>query len=90
MEIAAPEVSDDLLALDEALTRLAAADTQAAELVKLRYFSGLTIKQAAELLGISSRTADFVWTYARAWLLQRIRGEDPENRPGDPAGDKKS
>jgi RNA polymerase sigma factor (TIGR02999 family) len=75
MEIAAPEVPDDLLALDEALAHLSVADRQAAELVKLRYFSGLTIKQAAELLGISPRTADFVWTYARAWLLERIRGE---------------
>src|SRR6516164_8041788 len=72
VEIAAPEMPDDLLALDEALDGLARADPQAAELVKLRYFSGLTVKQAAELLGISSRTADFLWTYARAWLLHSI------------------
>jgi RNA polymerase sigma factor (TIGR02999 family) len=81
IEIAAPETPDDLLALDEALDRLARADPQAAELVKLRYFSGLTVKQAAELLGISSRTADFLWTYARAWLLHSIRGEDPARNP---------
>src|SRR5947209_19387874 len=61
----APEEPDDLLALDEALDRLAAADPQAAELVKLRYFAGLTQSQAAEALGISPRTADRLWAYAR-------------------------
>jgi RNA polymerase sigma factor (TIGR02999 family) len=81
-ELAAPEVADDLLALDEALSQLAVADPQAAELVKLRYFSGFTVKQAAELLGISPRTADFLWTYARAWLLQRLQGADRGTRPG--------
>ncbi len=83
VEIAAPEVSDDLLALDEALSQLALVDPQAAELVKLRYFSGLTVKQAAELLGISPRTADSLWTYARAWLLQRIQGEHLGAGPSD-------
>ena len=73
-EVAAPEADDDLLALDEALTRLAAADPQAAELVKLRYFGGLTIKQAAEALGVSPRTADAWWAYARAWLLAELQG----------------
>jgi RNA polymerase sigma factor (TIGR02999 family) len=81
LAIAAPEVADDLLALDEALSQLAVADSQAAELVKLRYFSGLTIKQAAELLGISPRTADFLWVYARAWLLQKMQGEAPGQNP---------
>jgi RNA polymerase sigma factor (TIGR02999 family) len=66
--LAAPEVSDDLLALDEALARLAATDPQVAELVKLRYFAGLTIPQAARHLGISPRTADAWWAYARAWF----------------------
>src|SRR5262245_34479476 len=66
--LAAPEASEDLLALDEALTRLAAADPQVAELVKLRYFAGLTIPQAARHLGISPRTADAWWSYARAWF----------------------
>jgi RNA polymerase sigma factor (TIGR02999 family) len=66
--VAAPEVSEDLLALDEALTRLAATDPQVAELVKLRYFAGLTIPQAAHHLGISPRTADAWWAYARAWF----------------------
>jgi RNA polymerase sigma factor (TIGR02999 family) len=82
-EIAAPMPSEDLLALDEALSQLTVADPQAAELVKLRYFSGLTVKQAAEVLGISPRTADFLWTYARAWLWERIQGEDSKTRPGE-------
>lgn len=72
--IAAPEVSEDLLALDEALERLAKHDSQAAELVKLRYFAGLTIPQAAELLGVSPRKADFIWSFARAWLRREIEG----------------
>ena len=58
----------DLLALDEALARLAAKDPRKAELVKLRFFAGLTNEQAAELLGITSRTAYADWGYAKAWL----------------------
>jgi RNA polymerase sigma factor (sigma-70 family) len=69
-----PAVSDDLLALDEALTQLAQADALAAELVKLRYFAGLTSQQAAEVLGLSARTADRTWAYARAWLLKKLQG----------------
>jgi len=72
--IAAPGASDDLLALDDALSKLAAHDPQVAELVSLRYFAGLTNKQAAEALGIAPRTADLHWSYARAWLLAEIRG----------------
>jgi RNA polymerase sigma factor (TIGR02999 family) len=75
LEIATPERSEELLALDEALTQLAAADPQAAELVKLRYFGGCTIPQAAEVLGVSPRTADFLWAYARTWLFQKLQGE---------------
>ena len=71
-EIAAPEISEDLLALDEALERLAEHDSQAAELVKLRYFAGLTIPQAADVLGVSPRKADFMWSFARAWLRREI------------------
>jgi RNA polymerase sigma factor (TIGR02999 family) len=67
-----PRVPEDLLALDEALSLLAVADAQAAELIKLRYFAGLTVNQAAEALGVSPRTADSLWAYARAWLLQKI------------------
>jgi RNA polymerase sigma factor (TIGR02999 family) len=73
--LALPEVSEDLLALDESLGRLAQADPQAAELVRLRYFAGLTVKQAADVLGISPRTADSWWAYARAWLLADLQGE---------------
>ena len=72
---AAPETSDDLLALDEALVRLAAADPQAAELVRLRFYAGLPIPEIARVLGISSRTADRAWAYARAWLHQTVTGE---------------
>jgi RNA polymerase sigma factor (TIGR02999 family) len=73
-EVAAREVADDLLALDEALQKLAEQDPQAAQLVKLRYFAGLTIPQAAEFLGVSPRKADFLWSFARAWLRREIEG----------------
>jgi RNA polymerase sigma factor (TIGR02999 family) len=72
-ELVAPESSGDLLALDEALSQLAVVDGVAAELVKLRYFAGLTSQQAAETLGISSRTADRTWAYARAWLFKKLQ-----------------
>jgi RNA polymerase sigma factor (TIGR02999 family) len=74
LHLEAPQIPDDLLALDEALSQLATADPQAAELVQLRYFAGLTVDQAAEVLGVAPRTADFLWAYARAWLLQKIEG----------------
>jgi RNA polymerase sigma factor (TIGR02999 family) len=72
IELAGPVPSDDLLALDEALTVLAKRDPQAGELVQLRFFAGLTQEQAAAALGISRRTADRTWAYARAWLFQQI------------------
>lgn len=65
--------SDDVLALDEALSRFEAVDPRAAELVKLRYFAGLTIPEAAQSLGVSPRTADDIWAYARAWLFRALR-----------------
>jgi RNA polymerase sigma factor (TIGR02999 family) len=68
-----PARGDDLIALDEALTKLAAEDPAKAELVKLRYFGGFTVDEAAELLGISRATANRYWTYARAWLYSEIR-----------------
>jgi RNA polymerase sigma factor (TIGR02999 family) len=71
-QVAAPEPRHDLLALDEALDRLAAADAQAAELVKLRYFVGLSLAEAAEVLNVSPRSADRLWAYARAWLRQAL------------------
>src|SRR5215813_11394509 len=67
---------DEVLDIDAALTGLAEADPQAAELVRLRYFAGLSIPQAAAVLGISPRNADFVWAYARAWLLRSLGGAD--------------
>jgi RNA polymerase sigma factor (TIGR02999 family) len=70
---ALPDRSDRLLDLDEALDRLAKEEPRAAEVVKLRYFAGLTVAEAAEALGISPRTADADWAYARAWLLSAIR-----------------
>jgi RNA polymerase sigma factor (TIGR02999 family) len=74
--IAAPEAGDDLLALDEALTRLEATEPQVAELVKLRYFAGLTIPQAAAQLQISPRTADAWWAYAKAWFQAALQEPD--------------
>ena len=69
--------ADKLLALDEALAELAAADPRRAELVRLRYFAGLTLEQAAELLGISRATADRHWAFARAWLYDAMtRGHE--------------
>jgi RNA polymerase sigma factor (TIGR02999 family) len=73
--LAAPEPDDELLALDEALQRLAAQDPQKAKLVELRYFAGLTGEQAARVLGISPTTADRHWAYARAWLQTAVRGD---------------
>ncbi|HVY69077.1 MAG TPA: ECF-type sigma factor [Verrucomicrobiae bacterium] len=74
LELAATSENDDrLLAVDEALEKLAIADPQKAQLVKLRYYSGLTIEQAAESLDISLATAKRWWTYARAWLFQEIK-----------------
>jgi RNA polymerase sigma factor (TIGR02999 family) len=71
-EIVAPESDSELLALDEALAKLAETDALAADLVKLRYFAGFTSAAAAAALGISSRMADRTWAYARAWLRKRI------------------
>ena len=69
------ELSGELLDLDEALTVLAAEDPQKAELVKLRFFAGLTIDETATALGISSATTDRYWRYARAWLYQQMSRE---------------
>jgi RNA polymerase sigma factor (TIGR02999 family) len=68
------ESPDDLLAVDEALDQLARADSQAAELVKLHYFAGLTIEQAAAVLGVSTRKAFMIWAFARAWLFRAMGG----------------
>lgn len=73
IDLASTERCNDLLALDEALIELEQHDGPAAQLVKLRYFAGLTHQQAAEALGVSRRAADRLWSLARAWLYQRIR-----------------
>ncbi|MDY3559754.1 ECF-type sigma factor [Gemmata sp. JC673] len=73
-QIAEPERADELIALDEALTVLTAAEPKVGELVQLRYFGGLTLKEAAAVLGIAPRTADAYWAYARAWLLTEMAG----------------
>jgi RNA polymerase sigma factor (TIGR02999 family) len=74
VEVASPDVRHDLVALDDALTRLEAEDPQAARLVELRHFTGLSIPDAARALGISPRTADRVWAFARAWLHRELSG----------------
>jgi RNA polymerase sigma factor (TIGR02999 family) len=66
------EADENLVALDEALTRLAGEDPQAVEVVKLRYFAGLTIDETAMALGISVRTVNRHWAYARAWLYRQL------------------
>ena len=83
-QLLAPEPREDLLALDEALHKLAAADRVAAEVVQLRYFAGLTQRQAAAVLGISPRTADRLWAYAHAWLHQEIQGSSDLGDSGNP------
>jgi RNA polymerase sigma factor (TIGR02999 family) len=72
LQVASPQRPDDLLALDEALTRLAAVEPQAAELVRLRYFAGQTMSAAADLLGLSLRSTHRLWAYAKAWLLEEL------------------
>jgi len=69
-----PKTDEELLALDEALEKLAAQDPLKAQLVELRFFAGLTSDQAAEVLGISPTTADRYWAFARAWLQTEVRG----------------
>jgi RNA polymerase sigma factor (TIGR02999 family) len=72
------EPREDLIALDEALDRLSAEDPLKAELVKLRYFGGLTLPEAAAVLGLPERTAGRHWAYARAWLRRAVEGTGEE------------
>jgi RNA polymerase sigma factor (TIGR02999 family) len=72
IEVALDTPDDDLIALDEELERLAVEDADCAELVKLRFFAGLSLREAAQYLGMSPRTADRNWAYARAWLSARL------------------
>lgn len=78
--IATPEVADELLALHEALAELAVVRPVIAQLVELRYFGGLTIREAAEVLEMAPRTADAHWAYARAWLLAKLSDGDPPEK----------
>ena len=71
-----PMLCDDILGLDEALQKLSAKDSRKAELVKLRFFAGLTLPQAANVLGVSVSTAEKDWTYARSWLRLEMDGEN--------------
>jgi RNA polymerase sigma factor (TIGR02999 family) len=72
---------DQLLAVDDALTRLAIDDPTAAELVKLRYYAGLSVEQAGEALGLSRPTAYRLWAYARSWLRCEVGGTPPAGEP---------
>jgi RNA polymerase sigma factor (TIGR02999 family) len=81
--VAVPEANDDLLALDKALAKFAERDAVKARLVELRYFAGLTGDQAAQVLGISPKTADRYWAYARAWLrreMESAQGKRPDSK----------
>jgi RNA polymerase sigma factor (TIGR02999 family) len=75
VEIAAPEKDEDWLRLNEALEQFEMRDKQKAELIKLRYFVGLTLEEAAELLGISVPTASRWWSYSRAWLAEAMESQ---------------
>ena len=80
-DIPAPAPDDQLLAVSEALTKFAAMDARKAELVKLRYFVGMSFEEAAEALGIAVPTAKQWWAYARAWLRVEIAGTNPSDSP---------
>jgi len=80
-DIAISEPPEDVIALDEALTKLGEQEPAVADLVKIRYFAGLTLEQAAEILGVSRRTADRYWAYARAWLYKEITEVDRPHLP---------
>jgi RNA polymerase sigma factor (TIGR02999 family) len=80
VEFAFEAPDDDLLAMDEALTRLAEENQVCAELVKLRFFAGLSLRDAGAALEVSSSTADRYWAYARAWLFEALRSDDSSRR----------
>lgn len=78
VEIVVPATPEETLAVDEALSKLESVNASAADLVKLRYFAGMTIPEAAEVLGISARKTNQLWAYARAWLLAELQIPAPE------------
>jgi RNA polymerase sigma factor (TIGR02999 family) len=77
IDIASPVEPDEILAIDAALSKLASTNDRAAQLVNLRFFAGLTIREAAEALGVCSRKADQIWAYARVWLLAEMGQDAP-------------
>lgn len=77
IDIPMPAEPEEILAIDAGLSKLASINDRAARLVHLRYFAGLTIQEAAEVLGVSSRKADQIWAYARAWLLAELGKDVP-------------
>jgi RNA polymerase sigma factor (TIGR02999 family) len=81
VEIALDTDDEQLISIDEALAQLAVEDPGAAQLVNLRFFAGLTLKEAADALGLALRTAERQWSYARAWLYARLRPEDGQSPP---------
>ncbi|MEX2219013.1 MAG: sigma-70 family RNA polymerase sigma factor, partial [Phycisphaerales bacterium] len=85
VDLAAPETGVDLVALDEALTRLAALDEQKARVVELRFFGGLTEEQAARVLGVSPSTVTRDWRFARSWLRREL-SPTPHPPPGGDDG----
>jgi RNA polymerase sigma factor (TIGR02999 family) len=84
LQLPSPMRADELLALDEALGELAREDPDAARLVELRFFAGLGHQEAAEVLGISRRTADGLWAYARSWLFAALQADAA--KPGGNSG----
>src|SRR5262249_11716311 len=76
-DISAERPPEELIAIDDAITKLATDDHEAAEVVKLRFYAGLSIEEAANVLGISRAGAYRHWTYARAWLKTELSGDDP-------------
>jgi RNA polymerase sigma factor (TIGR02999 family) len=82
--VAAPDPNEDVIALDEALNRFAEHDPAKAELVKLRYFAGLSNEEAADALGISPATAKRHWAYSRAWLFRVLEGDVADKNSENP------
>ena len=78
IEVQLPGTNVDILALDEALNELAEQHPEKAKLVRLRFFTGLTIEEVAQVMGISTASAGRSWRYARAWLAEKLDGADPE------------
>jgi RNA polymerase sigma factor (TIGR02999 family) len=83
LQIAAPEPDEEVLAVDEALKKLQTIQPQAARVVQLKYFAGLSLPEIAQAMGISPRTVDRHWAYARAWIYQEIRPTPPPDQPSD-------